>query len=173
MYIALFPGPVVLWPPQRAQLCQSVSLPSLEWTGQSGVIPGHTFTFSITQSVAKEETFLNITESAPRPIQSSSCNVHYKHEGLKWFWLMNLCASMVICIRFAFCPMSANEPYFYLGRSYSADIVVSLLREEASPAGRKGKEGWGLGLGGWEVKERTKSSCGVNSGKGKGKGKFR
>ena len=48
------------------------------------IISGFTFTFCITQPVAKEALFfLNFNESAPRPIQSSSRNVHYKHEGLK------------------------------------------------------------------------------------------
>ena len=47
------------------------------------VIPGYTFTFCITQPVAKEVTFKNFTESAPRTIQSSSRTIHYKHEGVK------------------------------------------------------------------------------------------
>ena len=47
------------------------------------VIPGYTFTFCITQPVAKEVTLLNVTASAPRPIQSSSRNILYKHEGLE------------------------------------------------------------------------------------------
>ena len=44
--------------------------------------------FCITQPVAKQVIFLNFTESAPRPIQSSSRNVHYKHEGLKRLCLL-------------------------------------------------------------------------------------
>ena len=37
--------------------------------------PGYIFTFCITQPVAKEVKLIIFTESAPRPIQSSSCNV--------------------------------------------------------------------------------------------------
>ena len=47
------------------------------------VIPGYTFTFCITQPIAKEVKFENFTKSAPRPIQSSSHNIHYKTEDLK------------------------------------------------------------------------------------------
>ena len=42
------------------------------------VIPGYTFTFCITQPVAKEVPIMIFTELGPRPIQSRSCNVHYK-----------------------------------------------------------------------------------------------
>ena len=31
----------MLWPPQRAQLSQLVSLVSLDWTGEGGVIGNH------------------------------------------------------------------------------------------------------------------------------------
>ena len=49
------------------------------------VIPDHTFTFCTKQPATREVRFLIFTESAPRPIQSSSCNVHYKDEGLnRW-----------------------------------------------------------------------------------------
>ena len=49
--------------------------------GKAG--PGYMFTFCITQPIAKEVNIIIFTESAPRPIQSSSHNVQYKDEGLK------------------------------------------------------------------------------------------
>ena len=42
------------------------------------IILGYTFTFSIIQPVAKEVPIMIFTELGPRPIQSRSCNVHYK-----------------------------------------------------------------------------------------------
>ena len=60
------------------------------------VIPGYTFTFCITQPIAKEVKFENFTKSAPRPIQSGGCNVHYKHEGLKWLWFPEVSTGVVV-----------------------------------------------------------------------------
>ena len=108
--------------PHDGAICQSVSLPSLDWTGQTRVIgnqcglgqstykevsangpvsdfrkvsirtltfidkgyhekemAGYTFTFCITQPVAKEVN----TELAPMLIQFSSCNAHLKEKSLK------------------------------------------------------------------------------------------
>ena len=52
---------------------------------------GNTFTFCITQPVAKEVNIITFTEPAPRLIQSSSLNVHYKDEGLK-----QLCIEIIL-----------------------------------------------------------------------------
>ena len=44
------------------------------------IIPGYNFTFCLTKPCDKEG---NITKSAPRLIQFSSCDVHNKDGGLK------------------------------------------------------------------------------------------
>ena len=68
---------------QISEKFQSERLLFIDKGYNENIIPGYTFTFCITQPVAKEETFGIFTESAPMPVQSSSCNVHYKYEGLK------------------------------------------------------------------------------------------
>ena len=47
------------------------------------LIPGETFTFCIKQPLEKQLKITTFTEFAPRLIQSSSRNVHFKDERLK------------------------------------------------------------------------------------------
>ena len=50
------------------------------------VITCYTLGFCITKPVDRKVKSRIFTESAPTPIQSSSCNVHYKNEALKPLW---------------------------------------------------------------------------------------
>ena len=47
------------------------------------IITGYTVTFCTTKPVDKKIKTITFPESAPSPIQSSSCNVHYKDEAPK------------------------------------------------------------------------------------------
>ena len=71
---------------QISEKFQSERLRFIDKGYHEKVIPGYTFTFCITHPVAKEVNIWIFTESAPRPIQSSSHNVHYKDEGMKRLW---------------------------------------------------------------------------------------
>ena len=50
------------------------------------MIPGYTFTFGVSKPVDKKVYIKVLTESAPLPIQSISCNVPNKNGGLKPLW---------------------------------------------------------------------------------------
>ena len=47
----------------------------------------NTLIFCITKLVDKKVKMVFFTDPAPTPIQSNSCNVHYKDEALKPFFL--------------------------------------------------------------------------------------
>ena len=75
---------------QISEKFQSECLLFIDKGNYEKYIPGYTFTFCITHPVAKKVKLNNLIELAPRPIQSSSCNVHYKHEGLKRLCVVNI-----------------------------------------------------------------------------------
>ena len=66
-----------------SEMLQSERLHFIHKGCHEKVIPAYTLTFCIPKPVDKKVNMVIFTEPAPTPIQSSSCNVHYKDEALK------------------------------------------------------------------------------------------